>query len=125
MKVRHKVEVGAPLPDMPSFVGGLRLRLVFTNWGWPGARLTLCNEGVRIGPSWSIFRPIVPVRTFRYDDLSEVQAVGDFFAWWGIRFSSRSSGTWAIFWTISRARRMRILEILSTLASNVSSRPVR
>jgi hypothetical protein len=124
MRVRHDVEVGPPLTEMPSFVGGLRLRLVFANWGWPGARLTLCNEGVRIGPAWTVFRPFVPVRPFRYDDLSEVQAIGNSLGMQGIRFCSHSSGRWAIFWTFSRARRTKILEILRTLTSNVNSDPI-
>lgn len=90
--MRHEVKISSPLAAMPSFIGGLRLRFIFANWGWPGVRLTLFTEGVRIGPAWMIFRPFVPVGDFRYDDLSEVQAIGISKMFPGIRFGSRSSG---------------------------------
>lgn len=80
----------------------MRLRFLFANWGWPGARLTLCVEGLVIGPSCGIFRPFVPSRSFLYDDLAEVQAIGTSRLLSGIRFVSRSSGKYAIFWTFSR-----------------------
>jgi hypothetical protein len=95
-------EVGPPLDGRPTFVGALRLSFVFANWGWPSVRLTLCTEGVVIGPSSVAFRPFVPTRRFRFDDLVAVQAVGSSFFTRGPRFVSQSSGRWAIFWTLNR-----------------------
>ena len=99
-------DIGQSLQDEPSFIGGLRLRNVFANFGWPGARLTLCRDGLTIGPSWAVFRPFVPTRQFRYDDLAEVQAIGHSTLMSGIRFVSRSTGKYAVFWTFSRPKVM-------------------
>jgi hypothetical protein len=99
-----RVDIGDHLDGEPSFIGGLRLPNVFLNFGWPGARLTLRSDGVVIGPSWAVFRPFVPSHRFRYDDLAEVQAVGQSKITCGIRFVSRSTGKYAIFWTFSRPK---------------------
>ena len=122
----RSVTVGSPLPGVPSFVGGLRLPIVFLNFGWPSARLTLCNEGLRIGPSCFLFYPFCPRRSFKYDDLAEVQATGNNkLRILGIRFSSRLSGKWVIFWTFSSVKRAEILETLSTLTDSVNDVPIR
>jgi hypothetical protein len=107
---------------LASFIGGLRLRPVFANWGWPGAKLTICDEGVRIGPSFIIFRFFVPVRAFRYDDLLEAQAVGTLIFGQGIRFTSRTTDRWAIFWSGSR---QDILALLGSLTEVVNAQPIR
>jgi hypothetical protein len=115
-------DVGPPLEGNPGFVGGLRLRPIFANWGSPGVKLTLCEEGIRIGPISIILRALVPVQTFRYDDLAEVQAIG--ISKWvqGIRFTSRSSGRWAIFWTFSRDQ---VLLTMSGFTDIVNDVPIR
>ena len=82
----------------------------------------MCNEGVVIGPSWIVFRLFVPTRQFRYDDLAEAQAIGTRFGFKGIRFTSRSTGKWAIFWTWSREQ---IFPILSNLTESVNDDPVK
>ena len=120
--MRAPVSVGPPIPGVQTYIGGLRLKFVFLNFGWPAARLTLCEEGLHIGPSMFVFRPFVPVRAFRYDDLLEVQAIGNFVLTRGIRFTSRSTGRWAIFWTLSRAE---ILSHVSELTQHVNEVPVR
>lgn len=115
--------VGTPLCDLPSFVGGLGLNFFPFNWGWPGVRLRIFTEGIWIGPSFLIFRLIVPVRTFRFDDLAEVQAIGSRFPFKGILFRSRSSAKWAIFGTPYKRR--EILNILSQFIQNVNVVPSR
>lgn len=123
--VKALPEVGGALDDMPTFLGGLRSPFIFANFGWPGARLTLCKSGLRIGPSALLFNPLVPRRAFLYADLAEVQAVGTGFLARGIRFTSATSSQWVVFWIPSIAARSRLLGHLEGLVSNVRSEPAR
>jgi hypothetical protein len=86
---------------------------LIANFGWPGAKLTLFSEGMTIGPSGGLFRLFVPIRRFRYDDLAEVQAIGHSKLMSGVRFVSRSTGRYAIFWTFSRP------EVMTRLGDHV------
>lgn len=115
-------DVGSPLADSPTFVGGLLLRMFR---GSPAARLDLCSEGLRLGPSTWILRPLVPVRTFRYDDLGEVQATGDRGRSFGIRFTARSTGSQATFDSWREEDRTAILDALEGLGVKVHRSPER
>jgi hypothetical protein len=118
MPGRNVTEVVGPQRlDLPTFVGGLRLPFFFANFGWPGAMLTIHSDGVVVGPSYLIFVPFVPKRLFRFGD-SDIQAIGTMALSRGIRFSSRSSGRWAIFWCAPQAR-PQILDILGQLSMNL------
>lgn len=112
-------EIGVRRPDLPAFVGGLRLPFLFANFGWPGAKITFHTEGVQLGPSAWIFRPFVPTRKFRFDDC-DIQAVGTLWFLTGIRFRSTSIDRWAIFWSFSRER---ILTVLADMSNRVNTVP--
>lgn len=115
-------DVGSPLAESPTFVGGLRVRMFR---GSPAARLVLCSEGLRLGPSTWILRPLVPVRTFRYDDLSEVQATGNRGHTFGIRFAARSTGDVATFYSWRQEDRTAILDALDGLRVKIHRTPER
>ena len=115
-------DVGSPLADSPTFVGGLLLRMFR---GYPAARLDLCSEGLRLGPSTWLLRPLVPVRTFRYDDLREVQATGNRGHTFGIRFAARSTGDVATFYSWREEDRTAILDALEELGVTITRTPER
>jgi hypothetical protein len=91
MKLQAQPAVGAPLDGVPTFLGGLRLPFILANFGWPGARLTLCDSGLQIKSASLFFNPLMPKRAYLYADLAEVQAIGTGFLARGIRFTSASS----------------------------------
>ena len=97
-------------------------RQFLLNFGWPQARLTFYTEGIKLGPSCFLFF-YTPRRSFRYDDLAEVQAIGSSILALGIRFTKRESGEWVIIWAVSRRSRTRILELLDQRTSVVKSAP--
>jgi hypothetical protein len=116
--------LGQPIEFSPTYVGGLRLPNVFSNFGWPAARLVLLEEGVWIGPSAGVFRPLVPTRQFRFDEPCDIQAIGNSWMAYGIRFHSLATKDWVIFWTW-RSRRQAILGELVPLTDCVNPEPVR
>jgi hypothetical protein len=118
------IPLGRPVEGNPTYLGGLRLRNVFLNFGWPGARLVLLDEGVWMGPSTGLFRPFVPVRRFRFDEPCEIQAIGSSWITSGIRFHSLATDRWAIFWAWP-ARRAEILKQLALLTDRINPEPER
>jgi hypothetical protein len=97
-------------PDV-SFVGGIRVGSArvtlpfFLGWNasFPFVRLSLFSDGLRLERSHRSLRYLIPTWEVRYDDLIEVQAVGRL----GIRFRTRSTNEWAIFWAKDRSAVMR------------------
>ena len=107
--MRHpRLNLGQEQAELATHVGGVRLPFALANFGWPQARLTMFSEGFRIGPSCFLFF-YVPRRSYRYEDLTEVQAVGNSILNLGIRFRTRRTEEWVIFWSINRARRAELL----------------
>jgi hypothetical protein len=104
-----------------SFVGGMRLMLF--NATWPLVRLKLLEEGLRLESSIRVLRWLVPVWEIRFDDVSEVQAVGRIPLFTtGIRIRARSTNECIIFWSVNRAS---VLDALSAIGLPVNSRPIR
>ena len=109
--------------DLPSeapssrFIGGMR-------WGGgstfgignataPLVRLDLFDWGIRLGPSVSLLRSIVPTWEVRYSELQGAELVqGPVFASKAIRFRSIDAGGPMVFWTSTG------LQILSLLAEH-------
>jgi len=120
----YGLPLGPPIESSPTYVGGLRLPNVFLNFGWPAARLVLLAEGVWIGPSAGVFRPLVPTRQVDLTSRGTIQAIGDSWMVYGIRFHSLATKGWVIFWTF-RSRRQAILEELAPLTDRVNPEPLR
>jgi hypothetical protein len=112
--------LGEPIPNSPTYVGGVRYTRVPFDFGWPCARLVVLDQGVWIGPSALVFRLFVPVRRFSFEE-SDIQPIGRSSWFAGIRFHSRESGYWMVFWTW---RRNEILREIQSLTSGVTSEPI-
>jgi hypothetical protein len=113
--------LGRPVPESPTYIGGVRFTRVPFDFGWPAARLVVFDGGVWIGPSALIFRLFIPERRFRFDDCN-IQSIGQSFLATGIRFQSRETGGWVIFW--SRKKRGTILRELQSRSSEVKVEPI-
>ncbi len=121
--MRYHQYIGTLRSDITNFIGGVYLDSFPFLYGWPGVRLKIFSEGIWIGPSISIFRPFVPVRTIRFDDLAVAQAVGSFYLFRGILFISRSSGKRTMFAT--RFKHAEILGTLGQFITNLNTNPIR
>ena len=89
-----------------SFIGGMRL--AWFNATWPLVRLGLRRNGIRLEPSTRFLRWIVPVWEVRYDELLEVQAVGNIPLFTvGIRL--RATSGWVVFWAMNAKVREGVL----------------
>jgi hypothetical protein len=110
-----------------SYLGGMRWwpnlgRLESPDATWPFARLTLSRVGVTGGPSSSLV-PLVPTLTYRWEDLTVVEALTWFpvpFIASGVRFRTSDAGF--IFWTGSSRRSSRILDFCDASAPGLVSR---
>jgi len=72
--------------------------------------------------SQGLLRRAVPVWQARYDDLDDVQAVGNTPSIaTGIRFRTASTGEWAVFWTTERPR---VLQALVAHGVDVKAEPI-
>jgi len=111
--------------DVESYVGGMSLSFPLAHWGWPGVRLTVLRDGVVLGPSANFLRFVVPTRVFYFNDLGPVEAVGKMWIDQGIRFISKSSGSWAIFWTTKRSEMLDSLDSLVPEGVERIPRPYR
>ncbi len=111
-----------------SFLGGIRLGRALGGRGynatWPLVRLSLFPEGLRMESSRRFLAPIVPVWEVRFDEISEVSAVGKIPLFsTGVRLRTKSgAGDWAVFWTVHRPR---VLQALADRGLEVERRPVR
>jgi hypothetical protein len=114
--------IGQAIPSSPTYIGGVRFTKIPFDFGWPAARLVVCEQGVWIGPSALIFRLFIPAKQFRFDD-SDIQSIGRTSLNAGIRFHSRETGRWVIFWSWGR-RRGEILKELQSLTGGVSAKPI-
>jgi hypothetical protein len=68
-----------------------------------------------------IFRLFIPVRRFRFDD-SNIQAIGRSSLIAGIRFQSRTTGRWMVFWSLKK--RGSILRELQSRSPGVTVEPI-
>jgi hypothetical protein len=105
-----------------AFVGGMRLggSLRGYNATWPLARLTLVRDGFRIERSARLLP--VPSWAARYDELTEVQAVGKISLFTtGVRFRA-SDGAWVVFWTRDR---IAVMEAFASRGVAVNTEPIR
>ena len=99
------------------------MRVAAFNASWPLARLKLFPGGIRLQPSAWLFSIIVPVWEARYDELTEVQAVGRIpLITTGIRFRVGTGEDWIIFWSFNRARILRQLIELGVAAGTTPGR---
>src|ERR1700686_1798696 len=104
-----------------TFIGGMRLAL--WNATWPLVRLSLFAHGVRLEASVWILKVLVPTWEATYEDIVEVQAMGRIsLVTTGIRFRTRSTNEWVIFWTL---RRPEVLQAIAEKGLVVNADPVR
>lgn len=94
-----------------TFIGGLRVPLWGANilGGWnvtaPFARLSLFDGGLRISGSTRVLSFLLPVPTWeaRYEELTEVAAVGKIEGITsGVLFRTADRRRWVVFWTFNR-----------------------
>jgi len=106
-----------------SFIGGM-------NWGgfinyWnittPFARLEIFSNGIRVGPSFRMFRPMLPLWEARFDELQSVVLLQAIFGQ-GVRFRTNDDDKWIIFWYQSP---QTILEVLRELGVPTNPDPQR
>lgn len=84
-----------------SFIGGMRLGSF--NASIPLVRLELFQNGFRLSSSVKILRGLIPTWEARFDELSQVQAIGKIPLWnQGIRFSIHNAHARPIFWSTHR-----------------------
>lgn len=89
----------------------------------PLARLEILPRGLRMRSSVSVLRGAIPAWEAKFDELTEVQAIGKLGFWnSGIRFSVKGRYDRPIFWT---TRRENILAQLTSMGVKVSSDPIR
>ncbi len=130
---RRVAGLGVGVAPERTFIGGVRAPLWGFNLvgGWnatvPFARLSLFAEGLRLGSSLP-FLPLkflVPVPTWeaRYEELSEVSAVGNISGFTtGVRFRATRASEWIVFWTLDRPN---VLQALAARGVAVTTTPVR
>ncbi|HUC15622.1 MAG TPA: hypothetical protein VMS00_14325 [Acidimicrobiales bacterium] len=99
---------------------------IFGGWNAtiPFARLSFFSEGLRLGSSIRFlpFRALMPVWEARYDELTEVSAIGPIpLMNWGVRFRV-ASDEWIVFWTL---RRSKVLQEVAARGVTVNTKPVR
>jgi hypothetical protein len=116
---------------MRAFVGGVRTPLwhVTLLGGWnvtyPLANLSLFDDGLRISGNRRLlpFSILVPKWEARYEELTEVAAVGKIDGITsGVLFRTAEKGGWILFWTISR---QSVLDALVSYGVTVVTTPRR
>jgi hypothetical protein len=112
-----------------SFVGGMRMGGPSGTWRfglnvtWPLVRLSLFPSGLRMEASNRVHSGGIPVWEARYDELSEIQAVGriPLFST-GIRFRIAATNEWVIFWSPDRPA---VLQAIGAHGLVANHRPIR
>ena len=125
---RAQIEAGEGITR--TFIGGMRVPApvfnLFGGWNvtYPLVRLRLFSHGLRLESTLPFpFAALVPTWEARYDELSEVSAIGSISAvTTGVRLRAESPHKWIIFWTVNRPQ---VLDALIGVGLAVNLQPVR
>lgn len=126
----RRAQIGVAESPQRTFIGGMRVSApgfnLFGGWNvtYPLVRLSLFTQGLRLASTLPFpFAVLVPTWEARYDELSEISAVGNIGGFTtGVRFRAGHPGKWVIFWTINRPQ---VLDALIGLGLAVNVQPVR
>jgi hypothetical protein len=114
---RH-VDLG-DLEVQGSFLGGLRLNGF--DGTWPLVRMDLFASGLRLGPSKTPVRRIIPVWEARWSEVTDIRVSGRLpMLFSGVRFTAGRED-WAIFWSPNRRP---VIAALWSMGLQVTDEPI-
>lgn len=119
--MRDPTETGGEGVPLRTFVGGRRTGLL--NATWPLVRLELFSDRIRMVANYRLLRAAVPKWEASFDEITEVRAIGKIgLLNTGIRFRTKHSTDFAVFWTVHRPF---VLDALEAVGLSVNREPAR
>jgi hypothetical protein len=98
-----------------TFIGGMRHGAY--NFTIPLVRLEFFVDGLRLSSSTRLLRRAVPILEARFEDISNVQVVGNWLGS-GIRIQSKHNEPAVVFWSTSPEK---VLSLFHNLGLNVNT----